>query len=193
MVRPPHSLKAGVFTRELITDKFVYGIFMGGLCLAAYSTVVFGLGSGDLGYDCNENFNDSCGLAYRARGTAYAILTVLLSVMALEAKHLTHSLFNLKPSSGEKWWQALTRNRFLLVAALVGLVTPVPILYLPVINHVVFRHEGLAGAEWGLVGGSLVCFVGLVEGWKAGKRRRGLGRKGKGEREGKGGGEVGAV
>lgn len=31
MFRPPHDLRVGVFTRELITDKFIYGFFMGSL------------------------------------------------------------------------------------------------------------------------------------------------------------------
>ncbi|KAK5676447.1 hypothetical protein LTS10_010747 [Elasticomyces elasticus] len=175
MLRPPHSLKTGVFTKELIVDKFIYGTFMGCLCLVSYVIVVFGIGNGDLGHDCNENFNASCDLAYRARGTAYAILTVLLSVMALEAKHLTHSLFNLNPGSESgdlvNKLRMITRNRFLFLAALVGIVTPFPIIYIPVINRVVFRHDHLGGPEWGLVFASLFCFVALVEAWKAVKRR----------------------
>ncbi|KAK5697587.1 hypothetical protein LTR97_007725 [Elasticomyces elasticus] len=175
MLRPPHSLKTGVFTKELIVDKFIYGTFMGCLCLVSYVIVVFGIGNGDLGHDCNENFNASCDLPYRARGTAYAILTVLLSVMALEAKHLTHSLFNLSPGSESgglgKKLRMITKNRFLFFAALVGLVTPFPIIYIPVINRVVFRHDHLGGPEWGLVFASLFCFVALVEAWKAVKRR----------------------
>lgn len=33
MLRPPHDLRAGVFTWEVITDKMIYGVSMGGLCL----------------------------------------------------------------------------------------------------------------------------------------------------------------
>jgi Na+-exporting ATPase len=35
MLRPPHDLKVGVFTRELIIDKMVYGTIMGSLCLVS--------------------------------------------------------------------------------------------------------------------------------------------------------------
>ena len=70
---------------------------MGCLCLASYVIVIFGAGDGDLGFDCNENYNPTCSLTYRARGTAYSTLTVLLSVMALEAKHLKFGLFNMSP------------------------------------------------------------------------------------------------
>lgn len=173
MTRPPHSLKAGVFTKELIVDKFIYGTFMGCLCLVSYVIVVFGAGDGDLGFDCNENFNETCSLAYRARGTAYSILTVLLSVMALEAKHLKFGLFNMSPdhTGPLSIFHTVTKNRFLFFAVLAGLVTPFPIIYLPIINQRVFRHHPLSW-EWGLVLGSLVCFVALVESWKAIKRRR---------------------
>jgi P-type Na+/K+ transporter len=173
MVRPPHSLKAGVFTRELITDKFIYGTFMGCLCLVNYVVVVFGPGTGDLGYDCNENYNPSCGLAYRARGTAYSTLTVLLSVMALEAKHLTLGLFNMDPTRPGPLsiFTTVAKNRFLFFAVLAGMITPLPIIYIPVINQTVFRHHPLSW-EWGLVFGSVVCFVALVESWKAVKRHR---------------------
>lgn len=40
MLRPPHSLRIGVFTKELIIDKFVYGTLCGCLCLAAFAIVV---------------------------------------------------------------------------------------------------------------------------------------------------------
>lgn len=173
MTRPPHSLKAGVFTKELIVDKFIYGTLMGCLCLVSYVIVVFGVGDGDLGFDCNENFNASCGLAYRARGTAYSVLTILLSVMALEAKHLKLGLFNMSADRRGPLsiFHTVTKNRFLFFGVLAGLLTPVPIIYLPVINQRVFRHHPLSW-EWGLVFGSLVCFVSLVESWKAIKRRR---------------------
>lgn len=52
-----------------------------------------------------------------------------------------------------------------------GLLTPFPIIYIPVINQTVFRHDRLSW-EWGLVAMSLVSFVALVEAWKAVKRRR---------------------
>jgi magnesium-transporting ATPase (P-type) len=116
MIRPPHSLRAGVFTKELIIDKFIYGTCMGTLCLVSFVIVVYAHGDGDLGADCNHSYNDTCSLPFRARATAYSILTVLLS------------------------------------------------------NRVVFRHAPLSW-EWGLVFGSVVIFVALVESWKAVKRR----------------------
>jgi Na+-exporting ATPase len=173
MTRPPHSLRAGVFTKELIIDKFIYGTCMGSLCLISFVIVVYAHGDGDLGADCNHSYNDTCSLPFRARATAYSILTVLLSIMAWEAKHLTRSLFNMYPeedSSTFSIFNTLLKNRFLFWAVCAGLCTPFPIVYIPVINRVVFRHAPLSW-EWGLVFGSVVCFVALVESWKAVKRR----------------------
>ena len=173
MTRPPHNLRAGVFTKELIVDKFIYGTCMGSLCLVSFVILVYAHGDGDLGADCNHSYNDTCSLPFRARATAYSILTVLLSIMAWEAKHLTRSLFNMYPeedSSTFSIFNTLLKNRFLFWAVCAGLCTPFPIVYIPVINRVVFRHAPL-GWEWGLVFGSVICFVALVESWKAVKRR----------------------
>jgi len=172
MIRPPHSLRAGVFTKELIIDKFIYGTFMGALCLASFVVVAYGVGNGDLGEDCNDSYNPTCDLPFRARGTAYSILTVLLSVMAWEAKHLNRSLFNMYPeedSSTFSIFKTLLKNRFLFWAVIAGVLTPFLSIYIPVINTVVFRHKAL-NWEWGLVFGSVVCFVAWVESWKAIKR-----------------------
>ena len=175
MTRPPHNLRAGVFTKELIVDKFIYGTCMGSLCLVSFVIVVYAHGDGDLGADCNHSYNETCSLPFRARATAYSILTVLLSIMAWEAKHLTRSLFNMYPEEDDargvlSVFSTLRRNAFLFWAVCAGLATPFPIVYIPVVNRVVFRHAPLRW-EWGLVAGSVVCFVALVESWKAVKRR----------------------
>ncbi|KAI4768824.1 Na(+)/Li(+)-exporting P-type ATPase [Aureobasidium sp. EXF-3400] len=179
MTRAPHSLKAGVFTKELIVDKFIYGTFMGVLCLASHVIVAFGVGNGDLGYDCNESYNPSCDLPYRARGTAYSVLTVLLSVMAWEAKHLTLGLFNMDKATS--FIGNLMKNRFLFYSVCAGLLTPIPIIYIPVVNKQVFRHTALTW-EWALVYGSVVLFVSLVEAWKAIKRRNRYGKRNENEK-----------
>lgn len=175
MTRPPHSLKAGVFTKELIIDKFIYGSCMGTLCLISFVIVAYGVGDGDLGADCNHSYNPTCELPYRARGTAYSILTVLLSVMAWEAKHLDLSLFNMYPNEdsrkGLSIFSTLLKNRFLFWAVMAGVLTPFPVIYIPVVNRIVFRHMGLTW-EWGLVFGSLFIFISLVESWKGIKRWR---------------------
>ena len=173
MTRPPHSLKIGVFTKGLIIDKFIYGTFLGTLCLVSFVVVAYGPGGGQFGHDCNDAYNDSCDVVFRARGTAYSILTILLCVTAWEVKHFERSLFNMYPemySGPFSVIHTIRKNRFLFFAVMAGMLTPFPIIYIPVINTTVFRHKGLTW-EWGLVFGSLVCYIALVEAWKAIKRR----------------------
>lgn len=180
MYRPPHDLKVGVFTKELITDKFIYGFFMGALCLMSFSLVAYvgpdptnvGLGRG-----CNEDFGPECEVVYRARATTYATITLLLLVTAWEVKHFSRSLFNLYPGSstprGLSVFPTVWRNRFLFWAVTAGFAILFPIVYLPVINRSVFKHSHITW-EWGVSFGCFVIYVAAIETWKAIKRRFGI-------------------
>lgn len=173
MQRPPHSLKIGVFTRELIIDKMIYGTFMGTLCLVAFVSVAFGAGNGDLGLDCNESYNNTCDNTFRARTTTYATLSFLLLVTAWEVKHFTRSLFNLDPQRYPgpfSIFPTLWTNRFLFWAVIAGFVVTFPVIYIPYVNKAVFKHSGITW-EWGVVVGCTVVYLVLVESWKAVKRR----------------------
>jgi Na+-exporting ATPase len=173
MIRPPHSLSIGIFTRELIVDKMVYGSFMGSLCLASFISVVYGAGGDDLGINCNETYNFSCDTVYRARATTYATLSFLLLVTAWEVKHFTRSIFNLDPArhSGPfSIFPTLWRNRFLFWAVVAGFVITFPVIYIPFVNETVFKHQAISW-EWGVVVACVVVYLALVEGWKAIKRR----------------------
>ncbi|KAK4132205.1 P-type ATPase-like protein [Trichocladium antarcticum] len=179
MQRPPHDLGVGVFTRELIVDKFVYGTAMGALCLAAFTSVAYGgvSGAGGLGRGCNEDFDDVCRVAFRARATTFATLTFLLLVTAWEAKHFTRSLFNMHPerySGPLSVFRTVWQNKFLLGAVTAGFVVVFPVIYLPVVNRIVFKHDAI-GWEWGVVFAAVVVYTAIVEAWKAIKRRFGLG------------------
>ncbi|KAL5336585.1 hypothetical protein BJX70DRAFT_372346 [Aspergillus crustosus] len=175
MYRPPHDLKIGVFTRELITDKMVYGTFMGSLCLVAFVSVIYGAGSGtaSMGYECNDGWNSSCDTVFKARATTYATLTFLLLVTAWEVKHFSRSLFNLDPDrnpSKFSVFHSIWRNQFLFWAVIAGFVVAFPVIYLPEVNRVVFKHHGITW-HWGIVFGCVVVYLALVESWKAIKRR----------------------
>lgn len=194
MLRPPHDVKQGVFTAELIIDKFIYGFFMGALCLFSFAIVAYvgpgGAGSGNnLGAGCNEGYNDTCDVVFRARATTYATITLLLLVTAWEVKHFSRSLFNMYPESNTtsrnnndstttrkrslnlSIFPTLYRNRFLFFAVLAGLLIMFPIVYLPLINEKVFKHHAI-GWEWGVSFGCVVIYVSAIEAWKAVKRRR---------------------
>ena len=176
MVRKPHDLRVGVFTKEIIMDKMAYGFFMGSLCLASFSSVAYGYQSDPinrLGSGCNSEYNDTCGAVFRARATTYSTLSFLLLVTAWEVKHIRRSLFNMNPeiySGPFSVFRTIWRNRFLFWAVVAGFVITFPVVYLPTVNHIVFKHSGITW-EWGIVFGCVVVYIMLIEIWKAGKRR----------------------
>jgi Na+-exporting ATPase len=61
------------------------------------------------------------------------------------------------------------RNKFLFWAILAGFILVFPVVYIPVINHDVFKQSGISW-EWGIVGIETVLFFAGVESWKWVKR-----------------------
>ncbi|EEP75411.1 potassium/sodium efflux P-type ATPase [Uncinocarpus reesii 1704] len=178
MFRAPHDLRVGVFTRELITDKMIYGTFMGSLCLLAFVSVVYGAGDGYLGAGCNQDWNPTCDIVFRARATTFATLSFLLLVTAWEVKHFTRSLFNMNPTGNKggvfSVFPTIWRNRFLFCAVGAGFFIAFPLVYLPTVNRLVFKHLGITW-EWGVVAACVAVYIMLIESWKAVKRAFGIG------------------
>ncbi|KAM0261498.1 hypothetical protein ACHAQJ_002179 [Trichoderma viride] len=177
--RPPRSLRAGVFTVDLIRDQFMYGTFMGSLCLAAFMLVAYaasGHGFYHLPIDCNEHAHDSCDPVFRARATTFATLSFLLLITAWEVKHFHRSLFNMD----KRWkgpfsvFKTVYHNRFLFWSVVAGFVITFPVIYIPYVNKVVFKHQALTW-EWGVVFGCVAVYIALIEAWKAIKRRYSFG------------------
>ncbi|KAK4962532.1 P-type ATPase [Elasticomyces elasticus] len=172
MVRPPQSLKRGVFTIEVMIDMLVYGLWIAALCLGAFSVVLFGFGDGDLGEGCNESYSEVCDTVFRARATCFACLTWFALFLAWELVDMRRSFFRMQPDSTKyftQWYYDVRRNKFLFWSILFGFVTIFPTLYIPVINRVVFKHEMITW-EWGVVFISTLLFFAGVEFWKFLKR-----------------------
>lgn len=172
MDRPPQSLKRGVFTNEVMIDMLVYGLWMAALCLSAFSLVLFGWGTGDLGSECNDGYSAQCDNVFRARATTFVCLTWFSLFLAWEMINLRRSFFRMKPGSKKyftQWIHDIWANKLLFWAVISGFVTVFPTLYIPVINRKVFKHEGITW-EWGIVFiESMLFFVG-IESWKWIKR-----------------------
>ncbi|KAL8984371.1 MAG: hypothetical protein Q9177_004717 [Variospora cf. flavescens] len=185
MSRPPQSLKTGIFTMEIMIDILVYGFWMAALCLSAFAIVLFGFGDGDLGQGCNDSYSDRCDTVFRARATTFVCLTWFALFLAWEMVNMRRSFFRMQPGSKKyftQWMYDVWENQFLFWAVIAGFVTIFPTLYIPVINHVVFKHEGISW-EWGIVFVEAILFFAGVEAWKWAKRiyfrrqaRKGLGK-----------------
>lgn len=172
MSRPPHPLKIGVFTREVLLDMVVYGLWMAALCISAFSLVMFAFGDGNLGSDCNNSYSTECDTVFRARATTFVCLTWFALFLAWEMVNMRRSFFRMQPQSKKyltQWAIDVWRNQFLFWAIFAGFVTIFPTLYIPTINHVVFKHTGISW-EWGIVFVEATLFFFGVESWKWAKR-----------------------
>lgn len=180
MRRPPHDMKKGVFTWQVIVDMMVYGMIMGILTLLTFVIVVYGVGNGtpDLGIDCNRNHSESCHVVFRARAAVFAELTWLILISAWEIKSLRNSMFNLDPLRAEKesvkfpFFRDVWENKFLFWAVVIGALSVFPAVYIPGLNTDVFKHQGISW-EWGLSFGAIIIFILGAEAWKGLKRRTG--------------------
>ncbi|CAE6446329.1 unnamed protein product [Rhizoctonia solani] len=173
MKRPPASLKAGIFSRNVIVDMLWYGFVMGVTCLLSFVMVIWGAGHGDLGEHCNKTYA-GCETVFRARSVVFVILTLENLLIAWELKSLDRSLFNLYPNSNV--FKDLWNNQMLFWSVIFGMATIPICLYIPRFNTVVFRHAPISW-EWGIVIGMTAVFIGSVELWKMLVRRRGWGAK----------------
>ncbi|KAK5947525.1 P-type ATPase [Knufia obscura] len=170
--RPPQNLKRGIFTTELLVDILFYGIWMAALCLSSFSLVTYNWGNGIEGTNCNDAYSDSCDTVFRARATTFVSMTWFSLFLAWELINFRRSFFRMQPKSKlvfTQWMHDVWRNKFLFWSVMFGFVSIFVILYVPVINHDVFKHTGITW-EWGIVIVEAVLFFGGIEAWKWGKR-----------------------
>ncbi|PHH65706.1 hypothetical protein CDD81_1792 [Ophiocordyceps australis] len=174
MRRPPQNLKQGVFTPELLIDMVVYGLWMSALCLASFVLVLYGFGRGsaDIGQDCNNKYSEDCKVVFRARATTFACLTWFALFLAWEMVNMRRSFFRMQPKSKRYFTQWIVDswgNKFLFWAIIAGFVTMFPIIYIPGLNKVVFKHAPISW-EWAIVFIEAFLFFLGIESWKWAKR-----------------------
>jgi len=171
MTRPPHSIKTGAFTTEIIVDMFVYGIMSGIIPLMGFIIRVYGFGGGDLGTDSN-NTRDGSEVVYQARATAFALLTWLALILALEVIDLRRSFFRSVPKTQypwTQWFRDIWGNQMLFWSVNAGIFTIFPLIYIPVINDYVFKHAPITW-EWAIIFIGTIIYILYCELWKWVKR-----------------------
>ncbi|KAF9109007.1 Na+ ATPase [Mortierella sp. AM989] len=164
MREPPRSAKQGLFSFEVIMDTFIYGLAMGALSFSAFCIVLFGFNDGNLGTHCNSDYTDACEGVFRARATAYASLTLLILAHAINCRNIRSSSWSLKSL------RTLRGNKMLWISMVVGVLVIFPCVYIPVVNHKVFKHTSIS-YEWGFVLLALALFILFSELYKFIKRR----------------------
>ncbi|KAH6645278.1 sodium transport ATPase 5 [Truncatella angustata] len=185
--RPPQNLKRGIFTNELLVDMVAYGLWMAALCLSSFSLVTYQWGNGIEGTNCNDAYSAECDTVFRGRATCFVSMTWFSLFLAWELINFRRSFFRMQPKSTlyfTQWMHDVWRNKFLFWSVMFGFASIFIILYVPVINHDVFKHTGITW-EWGIVIVEAVLFFGGIETWKWGKRvmyRRKAKKEGGGQR-----------
>lgn len=176
MRRPPHNIKFGVFTPQILVDMLVYGLIMGTCTLMTFVIIIYGVHDGRLGLDCNRAYNtdtyeSSCEPVFRARAAVFAELTWLILISAWEFKNVRRSMFRLEADSTSSFpfFKDVWENKFLFWSVVIGFCSVFPCVYIPYLNTRVFKMVGITW-EWGLSFGAIFVFVLGLEAWKWLKR-----------------------
>ena len=88
MDKGPEAFQA-IFTLSWYLDTIGYGIFMGAQCLANFTIVTYGVGSGEILPKCNDHLVGllpGCETVFAARGTAFATLQLILMAHAITVR-----------------------------------------------------------------------------------------------------------
>lgn len=152
----------------------VYGLWMSALCLSSFVLVLYGFGQGsaDIGENCNNDYSEGCRVVFRARATTFACLTWFALFLAWEMVNMRRSFFRMQPKSKRyftQWMFDVWRNQFLFWSIVAGFVTMFPLIYIPKLNTVVFKHAPISW-EWGIVFVEALLFFLGIESWKWAKR-----------------------
>ncbi|KAK2594709.1 hypothetical protein QQS21_007559 [Conoideocrella luteorostrata] len=166
--RPPHDLKYGVFTPEFLFDMIVYGAIMACCTIGSFAVVIFGFDNGNLGTNCNNEYNSSCEAVFRARATCYTTMTWIFLLFAWELIDFRRSLFDMH-GGFTAWALRFWSNKFLFFSVTIVYFVVFPTLYIPVLNEVVFMHKGISW-EWAVVFIAVGVYLLGNEAWKWAKR-----------------------
>lgn len=158
----PPSKSKQLFSKEVIMDTLVYGVFLGCIALSSFVFVLYGIYDGVIGENCNfvNEASINCNPVHRSRSTAFITLSFLILLLAVECKHFR------KPIWRMKHW----KNQVLFWTMIIGAALTVPTLYIPVVNTNVFKHVPI-DIEWAVVAVCLVVFLIVAEIYKLIKRK----------------------
>ncbi|GAA5979844.1 hypothetical protein JCM11641_002712 [Rhodosporidiobolus odoratus] len=172
--RKPHNLKMGIFKPEILLDMVVYGIIGAACSIGVFVLIVFGFGDGNLGRNSNDNINGDPGshLVFEARSATFAAITWICLFLAFEVMDMRRSFFKMQEETDHRytqWVRDIWENKLLFWSVVLGFLSVFPIIYIPGLNTVVFKHVGISW-QIALPFIATLIFLILVEAWKWAKR-----------------------
>ncbi|KAI9028526.1 Na P-type ATPase [Hyaloraphidium curvatum] len=161
MLRPPRQKNEGLFSKEVMWDTFYYGFIMGTMSLGAFIGVLYaGINPSDVG-DCNHGLTeDTCIPVFKARGTAFTMLTFFLLIHGFNCRDARRSMFRMR----------LLENKLLFWIILAAGIATIASIYIPFVNTAVFMQYPITW-EWGVIVGAQFIFFALAELYKLWKRK----------------------
>ncbi|OLY84474.1 Calcium-transporting ATPase 3 [Smittium mucronatum] len=144
MSNPPRDINASLFSFEVNLDILVNGFLTGGLSFISYWIVLKVIGDGNLGSECNLRHSPECELVFRARGTNFASMTLLVLFFAYscrDSRRQTLSIDKLK---------RFFENKVLFISFISAWIITILSLYVPGLNRSVFKQSPISW-EWWLV------------------------------------------
>jgi Na+-exporting ATPase len=148
-----HFSLAGLFSREVLMDTLVYGIFIGIVSLPAFLCIVY-IADGFNTDGCNDKYSSECDSVFRARTVTFVMLSIMLLLHAYNCRHPRQSILS------QSWFD----NKLLVYSVLIGVLVVVPTPYIPYLNKEILRQAPISWGEWCL-------FFNLAELYKLCKRR----------------------
>ncbi|OMJ08674.1 Calcium-transporting ATPase 3 [Smittium culicis] len=162
MDNPPRDPKKGLFVNEVIVDILFHGIFIGLLSILSFYLVLSVFGNNDRGENCNSTFNPSCEYVFKARGTNFAVLTILLMFFSYSCRDPRRQ--TLSPNKLKNVYE----NKYLFYSFWAGIAVTFIALYVPGLNTNVFKHSPITW-EWSIVAISIVIYLAADAAYKYGK------------------------
>ncbi|KAI7852428.1 potassium/sodium efflux P-type ATPase [Circinella umbellata] len=162
MTAPPRRREHGLFRAANLCDIFYYGFVVGIIGICNFAAVVYGYGGGDLGEDCNKNYNETCDIVFRARGALFTSACFVILLHSFTCRDLRNPVW--VPSSF-----TCKQNWYLYYGAVFTITLLIITLYVPVLAEIVFKQHPITW-EWGMVAASCVAYCILAEIYKFFKR-----------------------
>ena len=78
---------------------------MAACCMGCFVTVLYGTGTGQLGNNCNDEFNSTCHEVFKGRAAAFATMTWCALILAWEVVDMRRSFFKMNPETETPYTQ----------------------------------------------------------------------------------------
>ena len=161
MLEPPRRSRY-VLTRDVLSDIFVYGIWLGFCAIGCFTGTLYGIYGGDIGLGCNSGSSGpDCSSVKQSRGATFLAVSMML----------IFSAYNNRDAFEPVWRNFRKRpfNKVMFICSIIVFCSVILFIYVPGLNTAVFHHSSVY-AGWGTACAALVLYMIGCTFWKFLKR-----------------------